>query len=187
MKKFLATALLATIVATPVFAADSGYSYAGITVGRAKTKNPYAGASVTKDVDTAAPSLLWGYQFAKNWGAEAFFFTGAGKLDVNSLNGRRASLNGVAFGVNGVGTIPINDKFSVYGKLGYAFIKTEVNPGTAAAGDKRNTVTGGLGGLYNVNKEVGIRLGWDRYELSTNGGQQKPETDVWSVGGIMKF
>lgn len=186
MKKLLATALLSTVVATPVFAADSGYGYAGITVGRAKTKNPYLG-TVTKDTDTAAPSLLGGYQFTKNWGAEAFLFTGAGKMEITSPVGVRSSINGAAFGVNGVGTIPINDNFSVYAKLGYAFIKTEVNPGTAAVGDKRNTITGGLGGQYNVNKEVGIRLGWDRYELSTNGGQQKPETDVWSVGGIMKF
>ena len=186
MKKFLATALLSTVVVTPVFAADSGYGYAGITVGRAKTSNPYPTTTTTKDVDTAAPSLIGGYQFTKNWGAEAFLFTGAGKLEV-ATGGGSAAINGTAFGVNGVGTIPINDNFSVYGKLGYAFIKTEVNPGTAGVGDKRNTITGGLGVQYNVNKEVGARFGWDRYELSTNGGQQKPETDVWSVGGIMKF
>jgi len=183
VKKILAAALLSTVVATPVFAADSGgYNYIGVSVGHTKTENPYTGlGTMTKDTDTAAGSLFGGYQFTKNWGLE-LFYTSAGKLEFST----GSNISGTAYGFRAVGTLPINDAFSVYGKFGYADVKTDCNS-CAVTGDKHNTVTGGLGGQYNVNKEVGITLGWDQYELSTGGGAAKPKTNIVSIGALYKF
>ena len=188
MKKFLAAALLSTVVATPVFAADSG-AYVGVAVGGSKTDNPYPGNITTKDSDTVG-SILVGYQFDKNWGVEVFY-SGTGKLETTCGAGCTASVKGDAVGINAVGTMPLSDRFSLYAKLGYASTKTNISSTApvTVTGDRHGAATGGLGGLYNVNKDVGIRLGWDTYEAASHvaGVQYKPKADVWSMGVVFKL
>lgn len=188
MKKFLAVALLSTVAAAPVFAAESG-AYAGITVGRSKADNPFARTTATKDTDTVG-GILVGYQYTKNWGVEVFY-TGVGKLEVTDpTTGGTLSGKGDALGINVVGTAPISDVFSLYAKLGYASIKTNISTtDPTIIGERRGSVTGGLGAQYNVSKDVGIRLGWDTYELAVKQGtaQAKPKTNVWSMGVMFKF
>ncbi len=189
MKKFIAAALLSTVVATPVFAADSG-GYAGVTLGRSKTDNPVAGTITTKDTDTVGGILL-GYQFTKNWGAEVFY-TSAGKLDYTDPGVGTVSGKANALGINAVGTAPISDAFSLYAKLGYASTKVDVSSNPAdptVVGERRGSVTGGVGALYNVSKDVGIRLGWDTYELAIKCGGvlDKGKSNVWSMGAVFKF
>lgn len=188
MKKIAAALLLSTAVAAPAFAADNGF-YAGVTLGRSITSNPYAGAAMTKSTDTVL-GVLGGYQFTKNWGAEAFY-TGAGKFD--GIVGATFSGKTDVYGINAVGTMPLSDVFSVYGKLGYARAKTSASSVPAQlTGAKRGAATYGLGGVYNVNSAIGIRLGWDRYAAATAngnvlGGNDNFNVNVYSVGGVFKF
>jgi len=187
MKRLLAVALLSTVVATPVFAAESG-AYIGVTVGSSKTDNPYPGNTVTKDTDTVG-SILAGYQYNKNLGVEVFY-AGVGKLEANCGAGCSASIKGDAVGINVVGTAPISDMFALYAKLGYASTKTDVSvTGVAGTGNRHSALTGGVGGQYNVTKDVGIRLGWDGYEESATiaGVENKPRSNVWSMGAVFRF
>jgi OOP family OmpA-OmpF porin len=194
MKRILA-AVLSTVVSTSVFAAppvtnvESG-PYAGFTVGRAHMENPFIGSTTVDDKKTVG-SILLGYQYTKNWGIEAFYGT-IGQLDaIQGTNTGTADAD--AFGLNVVGTAPLNDAFSLYGKLGFARTKTDASSAPPQIqGRHLSNATGGLGGQFNVNKNTGIRLGVDRYRVATlsgntPGAEDKFWSDVWSVGLIFKF
>lgn len=192
MKKILVAALLSAVVAAPVFAAPNGAgadagAYGGFTVGQSKADSPMGYVS-TDDTDTGG-SIFIGYQYTKNWGVEAFY-ANMGKQVV-----QRAAVIGTgdsdAYGINVVGTAPLNESFSLYGKLGYARTQTQFSStANTIIGLDRSGVTGGVGGVFSIDKKVGIRFGWDTYELSaasTGVAEDKFWTDLWSVGVVFKF
>lgn len=193
MKKIAAALLLSTAVAAPAFAADTGL-YAGVTLGRSNTNSPNPNVILTKSKDTVL-GVLGGYQFTKNWGAE-LFYTGAGKYaGHNAANTVTSSGKADVYGIDAVGTMPLSDAFSLYGKLGFARAKTSTSsvPASTLAGATRTAATYGLGGVYNVNQSVGIRFGWDRYGAATTGGsgvvgaKDNFNANVYSLGGVFKF
>ncbi len=181
MKKTLAAALLSVAVATPAFA-ESGF-YIGGTLGNAKISN-FGNAVLTKSSDSVYGGLV-GYQFDKNFGVEAQF-TGVGKFTTATISGK-----GDAFGVAAIGTLPLSDSFSLYGKLGFASSKTKISDATGTyLGASRTAATYGLGVQYNVSPQIGIRLGWDRYgsAVKTNAGNTTNfNSNVWSAGVIYAF
>jgi OOP family OmpA-OmpF porin len=187
MKKIAIAALLSVVVAAPAFAADEGF-YAGVTLGQARTTAP-SGVALSKSTDTVG-GILGGYQFTKNWGAEAFY-TGAGKWNGVSTGGAVGNGKADAWGLNAVGTLPLSNAFSLYGKLGYASTKSTASSAPAGlTGATRGAATYGLGGTYNVSPAVGIRFGWDRYgaAISNNlGAKQNYNSDVYSLGAVVKF
>lgn len=186
MKKIAAALLLSTAVAAPAFAADNGF-YAGVTLGRSNTGSTVPGVVMTKSKDTVW-GVLGGYQFTRNWGAEAFY-TDAGRFAGTSA-GVPNSGKTDAYGIDAVGTMPLAEDFSLYGKLGYARAKTSASSTPAGlTGAKRGATTYGLGGMYNATRAVGIRLGWDRYGAAVNnaGVNSDFNSNVYSLGGIFKF
>ncbi len=196
MKKIAAAVLLSTAIAAPAFAADAGL-YAGVTLGQARIKAP-ANVMLSKSTDTIG-GVLGGYQFNKYWGAELFYsstgrFTGTDPTATTINSGR-----GDVWGLDVVGTLPLSDMFSLYGKLGIASTKTKASgyviatgAPTALSGATRSTATGGLGFLFNVTPAIGIRLGWDRYGASVTGSavagaRSDFNIDAWTVGGVIRF
>ncbi|MDD5383317.1 MAG: porin family protein [Gallionella sp.] len=192
MKKIAAALLLSTAVAAPVFAAEAG-PYAGVTLGRSHAGNDGTGGVQTKNTDTVL-GVLGGYQFTKNWGAEVFYTdlgrgTGGSIAQPTAVSGKSD-----AWGINAVGTLPLSDAFSLYGKLGYASTKTKLSApaGWTITGATRNAATYGLGGVYNVKPAIGIRFGWDHYGMAdangvTLGVKNNFNTNVWSLGAVFKF
>ena len=177
MKKSLAIVLLSAFAAI-AFAADSGF-YAGVTLGRSSTATILPDAVMTTSSDTVA-GVLAGYQITKNWAAE-MFYTGAGKWAAFSTRSAAniASGKADAWGVNLVGTQPLSDAFSLYGKLGYASTKTSATTNVGVVGGAadlsvtRSAATYGLGGVYNVSPAVGST---DNYNAS-----------VYALGAVFKF
>ena len=191
MKKITVALLLSAAFAAPAFAADSGW-YAGVDVGSASVGSAFAGPVYTSTRNTVGGVQL-GYQYDKNLGAE-LFFTGAGKFTAagggNTLNAKSD-----VWGVSAVGTLPLSDTFSVYGRLGIASSNTSVSnsvAGTAATGKSRTAATYGLGLQYNVSPTVGVRFGVDSYSSAIANGSATGSTDnfnstVTSLGVVFKF
>lgn len=181
MKKTFAAALLSVAVATPAFA-DSGF-YIGGTLGSAKTNN-FGTAVLTKSSDTVYGGLV-GYQFNQNFGVEAQY-TGAGKFSTATMSGKSDVL-----GVTAIGTLPLADNFSVYGKLGIARSKTKISDTTLTyQGTSRTAATYGVGVQYNATAQLGVRVGWDRYgsAVKTNtGASNNFNSNVLSVGVVYAF
>ena len=96
-----------------------------------------------------------------------------------------SSAKSTGFSLSGVGSLPLNQNFSLFGKLGFAMITG--SPGGSYTGNdmKSRALTYGVGGQFNLNPSVGIRLGWDKYKFNDTG--LSGNASLISVGGLIKF
>jgi OOP family OmpA-OmpF porin len=131
----------------------------------------YAGGEIGTvdfgDEDDTGWKILGGYQLNSNF---------AGEVGYGSLFDKEG-VEVTAFDVVGVGILPINNQFSVYGKLGFVMWEAE-GPGGDADG---TDLTYGIGAQYDITPKLGLRLQWQRYDLDDE------EADALSVGAIYRF
>jgi OmpA-OmpF porin, OOP family len=178
MKKIAIAVVLLSAVVAPAVAADN---YVGLRVGEAKTNvvNNTFGNAGYDSTNPTGWGVFVGHDFNPNFALEAEY------LNLGEIKGVNGSTKSTGFSVSGVGSFPINEQFSLFGKLGYAVI-TGKPGGPANWGDQNNrAVTYGLGGQFNVSPAVGIRLAWDRYhfnDTATNGN-----ANLVSIGALFKF
>ncbi|MBI3221968.1 MAG: porin family protein [Nitrosomonadales bacterium] len=169
MKKIAIAALLSSLVSVPAVAADF---YAGIKLGQTK----YSYSNLTKNNPTGL-GILGGYTINNNFAIEAEY------TDLGNLAAAGLTATNTAFSISAVGSYPINDQFSVFGKLGIARATMKQTPAYTA---KNTSATYGLGGQYNASQSVGIRLGWDRYKIG-DAITNTANADIYSVAGVFKF
>ena len=188
MKRLIATAALATLVATPAFAQsypgvpDEGF-YLGTAIGQAKFKNDTLdelgslGFS-TDDKDTAF-KLFAGYQFNPNFAVEASYvdfgdFTADGNATIGGDSYSAnfdASVDGFGFAL--VGRLPIDAGFSVFGKLGLIAWDGDLKNDYVVGGQRVSdsfSADGtdpfyGVGVEYVIN-QVMVRAEFERYDMS---------------------
>jgi opacity protein-like surface antigen len=81
--------------------------------------------------------------------------------------------------------------FSLFAKLGITSSSLEDSPQNGASGGIYTyTNTGlslGLGGQFNVNEAVGIRLGFDSYQVGDAAINATSKASLLYVGGLFKF
>jgi OOP family OmpA-OmpF porin len=83
-----------------------------------------------------------------------------------------------------LGIAPLNEQFSLYGKLGG--YRGEARGGGLK--ETRNDLTYGLGAQYDVSRNLGVRLEWQRYTDFGGGGFGVPgDQDVISANAIYRF
>jgi OOP family OmpA-OmpF porin len=68
---------------------------------------------------------------------------------------------------------PIANRFSVFGKFGFAHIDND-------PGDRDTEITYGVGVQFDATPMIGARVQWQRYETDQ-------EIDLISVGVVFKF
>jgi OOP family OmpA-OmpF porin len=198
----LATLMLAGS-SVAAMAADSGW-YAGVSLGQTnvdvsasdiKSSLEAAGAtSVVASVDNTDTGykLFGGYQLNKNIGFEAAYVN-LGSLTSNATyatlagSPARANLDADGFQLSVVGTLPLNDAFAIFGKVGAFFSKTD-QTGTgafAASASTDNTDWAyGLGGNWQFNQNIGLRAEWERFQGL---GSTKKDADLYSLGVVYRF
>ncbi len=163
--------------------------YVGADVGRTNTGTILPGVSMTKSTDTVGGVFL-GYQFTQYWALEGFYTEG-GKFSAAGVGGAYADgKTQDIYGLDVVGTLPLTNGFSLYGRLGYANAKTSASSVPAGVtGDNRSAATYGLGAEYDVTPQVGFRLGWDRYgaAVSQVGATNNFNVGIWSLGVLFRF
>jgi OOP family OmpA-OmpF porin len=129
-------------------------AYVGLDVGQ---------TDVGPEDDTGW-KIFGGYRFNQNIAAEL----GYGLLfDKGGVE--LTSLEAVA-----VGMFPLANQFSIIGKLGFAML--EADPG----GDETE-LTYGIGAQYDVTRNLGVRLQWQRYSTDPD------DIDFISIGVLWKF
>ena len=165
----------------PAFSQDQGF-YAGASFGKSDLKDACTGLPNCDDSDTAL-SIFGGYQFNKHFGAE-IAYTDVGKASASS-GANAATLEAKGFEFLAVGTIPLNQQFSLYGKLGLfmwdADIRTSGPGVTVLTSDDGTDLTIGFGARYSFTKNLAAQLQWQRYELDNF------DVDVISVGILFRF
>lgn len=148
MKKNILFALILSAFAAQ---AQAGEWFAGASVGSAH----YSPAAYT-DKNGTAWGLNGGYAYNSNLAAEASYVDlGKGAVGVNGVKSKAAS-------IAAVGTYHLNDKFCLFGRLGYASVDTS----GAAGGNRHNAPTYGAGVSYGLTDAVSLRGGVDRYSMA---------------------
>lgn len=192
------------------FAASSAMAgdwYAVGAIGQAKVKDfnqadldaevlDIAGVAPTSssvDKTDTAYKLQAGYQFNKNFALEGGYFN-LGKATYSAAyTGGNAN---AAFKVDGwnlsaVGILPLNEQFSLFGKLGAAYntVKASANVGTNSGSDKDSNVGAvyGIGASYNLTKQIALRAEYEIYDKIGGDDTGKSKVDVWSLGVAYKF
>ena len=144
--------------------------------GRSAASPWYAGVHIGQaDIDEANDSdtsfrILGGYQFDKTFAAELAY------TDFGTVQG----VKGNAIELVGVGAWPVADRFSVYGKLGFA--RGEFKAGGVS--DDSIELTYGIGVRYDFAPNMGARLEWQSYPDVGDGAS---DVSVISVGLVFKF
>ena len=110
--------------------------------------------------------LLGGYRFHPNIAAEVGYGMLYDKDDVELT-----ALEFVA-----VGMFPINNQFSILGKLGLANVEAD----TPFGSEDKTELTWGLGVQFEVSRNLGVRALWQRYETDD-------AIDFLAIGVTYKF
>lgn len=197
------------VIASPIaVAADLG-GYIGGNIGRSKAHFDEADiaarvrapgpvtTSIASDDEDRGYKLFGGYQFHRNFAVEAGYFnlgdfnftattvppgTQTGEMKVRGLN------------VDLVGSLPITEKFSAFGRVGATYARTKGTfAGTGAVivtnpspSDRDLNYKFGAGLQYDFTPRFGIRAEAERYRVS-DAVSGRDNVDLFSVGLVWRF
>ena len=186
MKTKAAVAVLGLAAAAFAFPAAAQMSmsagYVGGSIGQSKFKADCAGADC--DTNDTSFRIFGGYQFTPNIAAE-LGYTDLGKLKVKVPPFGTGDIGVTAWDLSAVGLWPIG-QFSILGRLGLA--RVDAKPGGIFSGNSetKNGVTWGLGGQYDFNRNLGIRVEFQRFKADAGGGDTA-DVDNLSLGVLWRF
>lgn len=184
----------------------------GVTaIGAAQAQGPYVGLGVSstdynfkirglsgvdhgfaKDIDgdgyKQSLKVFGGYDFTPMLGIEA------GYTDLRNANATfvigplagQASADGKRAYLAGKAIAPLNEQFSVYGKLGAGYKKSEFSSNVLGYNQSESTtgLYAGVGAQYNLSKQVAVTLDYERYSKKTEFGAK---SDAITVGARYNF
>ncbi|MDQ0463907.1 hypothetical protein QO010_001678 [Caulobacter ginsengisoli] len=131
----------------------------------------YAGISAD-DVNLGAIQGRIGAQFTPHIGVEGEVAFG---VKDDTVLGTDVKLDN-EYGIYAVGTLPVNDKFDLLARVGYARAEADVG-GTSGSDDG---VAYGVGAQYSFDGKNGVRADYTKYDFLG-------DADVWSVSYVRKF
>ncbi|MGB4584122.1 MAG: outer membrane beta-barrel protein [Rhodoferax sp.] len=199
---------LALMAAPFAMAQDAGW-YGGANLGQsnasiddARISNDLLGSglattSIDDDDRDRGFKLFGGYQVNKYFAVEAGYFDlgqfgfVANTVPTGSLSGdiKIRGLN-----LDAVGTLPITEKFSAFGRLGVAYAHTDgsfvgtgavnvLNPSPSA---RDTNLKVGLGVQYAFTEALSLRAEIERYRINDAVGN-KGDVDLASIGLVYRF
>ncbi|STR45390.1 outer membrane beta-barrel protein [Iodobacter fluviatilis] len=157
-KNILASLLLSTLIASPVFA--EGF-YIGADVGSSKVSSDFISGN-----DTTF-GIHGGYKFSPYLAAE-IGYRDHGKAE-EKYSIYNLSVNAKSVNASVIGSYPFTEAFSVYGRLGVASIKATLeantkNSYTFYSDEKTETkAMFGIGAQYAFNKNFSLRTEYTQY------------------------
>ncbi len=158
----------------------AGESDADVSSGDVNQDMAEAGITGTSSVDDTdtAWKIFAGYQYNRYLGVEVGYVD-LGEIDVDAITTAPTAATikadvetqGVALSV--VGSYPINDKFSVFGRVGAFYWDTEASAAAVVSGavakasedDDGIDLLFGAGAEYGFTRNIGVRLEWERYDV----------------------
>lgn len=179
MKKMI-LALAATLVATGAAHAQTGTqapgAYAGIGVSSV--------GKMMRDGRKAQAKVFGGYEFDQNFGVEAGVTNRSSESLDLQVNGRAftARTKGYNSYVAGKYTMPINEQFSAYGKLGLSYNVVKHSSLGKTHKEEDTGLYAGIGVQYKISDQVALTAEYER--AGKREGANDPN-DAWTLG--MKF
>lgn len=155
--------------------------YAGASVGQASIDAcgdaGALGATSCDDEDTGW-KVFGGYELNQNFAVEAAWVD-MGEISASGP-GVSVTAEGDGFAFDVKGTLPINDQFGVFAKVG--LISWELEGGGAASGldDDGTDAMYGVGAHYMFTEQFGVVGEWEFFDTDDEG-------ELLSIGGLIKF
>lgn len=173
MKK-IAIALAGTAALLAGAAHAEGISVGG-SVGPTHYRGDAVGGADTDRSDTGY-KLYGGYSFTPNFGLEL------GYANLGRFRSGLGELKGDGVYLDGVGTLPLGNNFSLLGRIGAFNGKVD----NSLLGSERSTnLKVGAGVQYDLSQNVALRGEWERYRFKAFGSSSN--TDMVSVGVNYRF
>jgi OOP family OmpA-OmpF porin len=206
------TVLATAAIAQPSFAQSNNDTvglYGGVNVGRSRAtiddprisgslaNNGFAVNSLSDDNRSTGVKAFGGYQFNRNFALEGGVFS-LGRFGYHATTTPAGTLDGQArvrgLNLDLVGTLPITDSFSVFGRAGITYAEAKdrfastgavvvnnPNPSERAANWKA-----GVGLQYAFTPTLSVRAELERYRINDAIGN-KGDIDMASVGLVYRF
>jgi OOP family OmpA-OmpF porin len=167
--------------------ADAGF-YIGGSVGEASGDCNATAQTSCDDKDTAW-KIFGGYQLNRNFAVE-LGYSDLGEVSSSGPFGTK--VESTLWDLVAVGSLPLGNNFSLYGKLGAYRAEAELSSNVGVSGDKKTTdLTYGLGARYDFTRNLAVRAEWQRYQgievpntVLTSGDS---DADVLNIGVLWKF
>ena len=176
IKALLAVVLPAAFLAisAPAVAqqSDAGW-YVGGSYGMTTFDVSGVPAGVSVDDSDSGFKIFGGFQFTKNWGAEVGYVD-FGKAGIGGFG----DIGVTALTLAGTGTLPLNESFSLLGKVGMANWDAS---GSASSGDSGTDLFYGIGARYNFNKNLSVQVEFETFSAEDD------SVNMTSVGLRYKF
>lgn len=181
-KSFLAALSCAAAFSSslPAVAQDIG-PYLGGSFGQTKVKEwcdaPPGALTACDDSDTGW-KILGGYRFHRHFAAEGTYIDWgkvSARAGASSVTSKSSS-----FGIAAVGLLPLDERFSLFGKLG--FLQTKQDLARVGAPSRTGDDTElhyGIGLKYGLTQNWGLRAEWEQTE--------KLKVQMLSVGAEYRF
>lgn len=187
MKKLI-FAVLAGVTAMTAAQAQVSKPYIGVGVASSDHDFKIGAAGTTSsDGYKGSGKIFGGFDVNSTFGVEA------GYTDVRKANHSyaigtttgTATTEGSRSYVAAKATLPVNDAFSVYGKLGAGYTKTKFSATSlASTSDSKTEAYGALGAQYKLSEKVALSLEYERYGKSKDVGAK---ADAISLGARYSF
>ena len=166
MRKVGIAALAALSLGLVAQAASAEGFYAGAGLGSARVK-----ADGFKDDDLGF-KIFGGYSFNDYLAAEVEY------LDGGTAKDDGIKLKPEQFGVSVLGSLPVNETFSLFARVG--FTSWEVKQSGGGKEDDEDLLYG-LGAALNIGEQFQVRAEYEAVDV--DGG----DFDFWGVSGVFKF
>jgi OOP family OmpA-OmpF porin len=161
-------------------AQESGW-YGGLDVGGSHLSGINTDSLDSFDKSDTAFDVNLGYRLNRNFAVEGAY-TDLGKFHFSSALGD-GDVKPTAVSLSAVGILPLQSNFSLYGKAGIAHTETK----GLDASDTKDGLLAGAGVMYDFNRNVYAKAGWDRFDDVGNDATGKGHADIYSLGVGYRF
>ena len=189
MKRISIIGITAALFSLPAAAQEPGW-YAGVSIGQSKAGESCSGmtSGISCDDKTTTWKFLGGYQFSRNLAAEVGYTNELTRATANGL-GLSDEIKASAFELVAIPSLPLGGSdFSLFGKLGLYYASTEETTNFAGNNSESNVdLTYGVGLAYQINRNFGARLEWQRYNQVGGGAIGKENIDALNLGLLYRF
>jgi OmpA-OmpF porin, OOP family len=162
----------------------SGFNF-GADIGRTEAKKYCDHITNCSAADTGA-KINVGYTFNEIFSTE-LGYTSFGTIFDSNDNSFAASQDASAITLSALGYLPINEMFSVYGRLGYARYNTNASgsvQGVAVRDQSGNTPLWGVGAKVDFSSQFSMRLEFQDYSNISRVDGQKDDVQGLFVGMV---
>jgi OOP family OmpA-OmpF porin len=203
MARVLASVMFGVALALSGFGAlaqpvETGW-YIGASLGQAKADVDCSGTIACDDKDSSW-KIFGGYQINRNFAVElGYSDLGAVTASTPSfvlfplvIPAATLTIEAKAWELVAIGSVPLADRFSVFGKAGLYRADTDTRVDFGAAGsttesDSNTDLTFGVGLRYDFTRNFGVRAEWQFYSAVAAGFGEEADVDVMSVGLVWRF